>query len=144
MKNKKIMSNNELTEQTSNILTLSGTSAYTATFQWRTQTSMTIPSGKMFYKINSGAWTLLMTTTTSTNYLTVGSITGLTSGYTVSIAIQNTSSVNAKFSEGLNGAFTGTYCGESTPYSFVVMGDVTKYFNISTTKSGSNTIMLTC
>ena len=90
----------------------------------------------VYYKINAGAWTLLVSRpfiTTCPTFITAGTIT-TASGNTLYLALTQTGG-NKRFAASPTGgsplcSASPTSCGESTPYTITVSGTTTQYLSL--------------
>jgi len=104
---------------------------YIVSLQVRGSTGSTTSAYSTYYKIDSGSWTLKLTTTLGTSYTSEGSIT-VPAGSTLYLAARRASPpTDATFGVGNGGSFTG-YVGEASPYSFTPTIDTTVYLNVTT------------
>jgi hypothetical protein len=104
---------------------------YIVSLQVRGSTGSPTSAYSTYYKIDSGSWTLKLTTTLGTSYTSEGSIT-VPAGSTLYLAARRASPpTDATFGVGNGGSFTG-YVGEASPYSFTPTIDTTVYLNVTT------------
>lgn len=111
---------------------------YSTTIFLTKQATTTFTPVKIYYKINTGSWVLLTTWSVPVNsptYVEVTTKITASIGNTIYIGIQEASgNNNINFGEGSGGTFTG-YCGQTTPYSFVLSSSVNKYINLAVSGS---------
>ena len=109
----------------------------------KTQTSVTISAVSFYYKVNGGAWTLLVTANVTNNgYSTIGNI-NVNSGDVVIIGATDTHANDIQFGTGNGGSYAG-FCGISSPYTVgTITGTVLAYMNFATNAfAGSNAYVL--
>ena len=127
----------------SNVVSSVGTCNFSINLQAKSQSSVTNPAARFYYRIGSGgAWNFMIQTTVGVGgYGSIQTIS-VAPGSVLYFAVQNTSSVNMTFGSGSGGLYNG-WCGESSPYlaSSNVTGNATYYVNLET---NNTTAYITC